>query len=112
MAAGVQRLALVSQGLDIGHPFVLPWLDDLLYETGVRVEAARACLKIGGQGELAAIINCLGRLSDAEGDRKIGQLLEELTGEKHGTDRAKWNEWLKARTPRTPLPGDEPQKKS
>jgi hypothetical protein len=110
--ANEQRLELVRQALGINHPFVLPWLDDLLYETGVRVEAARACLKIGGQGELAAIVNCLERLDDAEGDPRIGQLLDEFTGEKHGPDRAKWNEWLKARTPRTPLPGDEPAKKS
>lgn len=111
-AASDQRSALVSEALAIGHPFVLPWLDDLLYETGTRVAAARACLKIGGQGELAAVINCLGRLDDKEGDRQIGQLLDAFTGEKIGSDRAKWNEWLKARTPRTPLPGDEPGKKS
>ena len=105
------RSALVSRALAIGHPFVLPWLDDLLYEPAVRVPAAQACLKIGGQGELAAVVNCLGRLSDEAGDRQIGQLLNEFTGEKLGTDRAQWNEWLKARTPRTPLPGDTPEKK-
>jgi transglutaminase-like putative cysteine protease len=111
-ARGDERAGLVSRALAIGHPFVLPWLDDLLYEIGTRVEAARACLKIGGQGELAALVNCLGRLSDPEGDRQIGQLLDEFTGEKIGSDRAKWNEWLKTRTPRTPLPGDEPERKS
>jgi hypothetical protein len=109
--ANDQRSTLISQALAIGHPFVLPWLDDLLYETDTRVEAARACLKIGGQEELAAVINCLGRLNDAEGDQKVGQLLEEFTGEKNGGDRTKWNEWLKARTPRRPLPGDQPEKK-
>jgi hypothetical protein len=110
-ATGDDRAGLVDQALAIGHPFVLPWLDDLLYETDTRVEAARACLKIGGQEELAAVINCLGRLNDAEGDQKVGQLLEKSTGEKNGGDRTKWNEWLKARTPRRPLPGDEPAKK-
>lgn len=111
-AVNEQRSALISQALAIGHPFVLPWLDDLLYEPATRVEAARACLKIGGSGELAAIINCLERLNDAEGDRQIGQLLDEFTGEKLGSNRTQWNEWLKTRTPRTPLPGDEPEKKS
>lgn len=110
-ATNEQRSSLISQALAIGHPFVLPWLDDLLYEAGTRVEAARACLKIGGQEELAAVINCLGRLNDAAGDRKVGQLLEEFTGENIGSDRAKWNEWLKARTPRRSLPGDKPKKK-
>ena len=105
------RSALVSRALAIGHPFVLPWLDDLLYEPAARGAAAQACLKIGGQGELAAVINCLGRLNDEAGDRQIGRLIEEFTGEKLGTDRARWNEWLKARTPRTPLPGDTPEKK-
>ena len=45
-------------------------------------------------------------LSDGEYAR-----LEEFTGEKLGTNRTQWNEWLKARTPRTPLPGDTPEKK-
>ncbi len=108
---GEKREGLVAKAVRIGHPFVLPWLDDLLYEPGTRAAAARACLKIGGQGELAAVINCLERLNDAEGDRQIGQLLEEFTGERNGSNRNRWNEWLKARTPRTPLPGDEPEKK-
>jgi hypothetical protein len=108
---GEKREGLVAEALKIGHPFVLPWLDDLLYEPGPRVAAARACLKIGGQGELAAVINSLGRLEDAAGDRQIGELLDQFTGERFGDDRNKWNEWLKAQTPRTPLPGDEPEKK-
>lgn len=112
-AAGSEeaRAGLVNRALAIGHPFVLPWLDDLLYATGVRVEAARACLKIGGQGVLGAVVNCLGRLEDADGDRQIGRLLEEFTGEQFGSDRTRWNEWLKALTPRTPLPGDTPDRK-
>lgn len=105
------RAGLVNRALAIGHPFVLPWLDDLLYATGVRVEAARACLKIGGQGVLGAVVNCLGRLEDAEGDRQIGRLLDEFTGQEIGRDRTRWNEWLKALTPRTPLPGDTPDRK-
>ena len=111
-AVGDQRLALVRQARAIGHPFVLPWLDDLLYETGPRLEAARAALRIGGQGELAAVVNCLGRLRDPDGDRQIGQLLDQFTGQNLGADRAKWNEWLKASTPRLPLPGDAPEKRS
>ena len=108
--SGKKRKALVEQALKIGHPFVLPWLDDLLYEPGTRVAAAQACLKIGGQAELAAVINSLGRLNDAKGDRQLGEMLDQFTGERMGSDRNKWNEWLKAQTPRTPLPGDEPEK--
>ena len=108
---GEARSALVNQALTVGHPFVLPWLDDLLYEPTVRVRAAQACLKIGGRGELAAVINCLGRLNDEAGDRQIGEQLNAFTGEQFGSNRARWNEWLKAQTPRTPLPGDDPEKK-
>ena len=109
--SGEKRAALVERALAIGHPYVLPWLDDLLYEPATRVAAARACLKIGGKGELAAVVNCLGRLTDEAGDRAIGQLLDETGGQKLGSDRRKWEEWLKAQTPRTPLPGDDPEKK-
>lgn len=107
-AQGEQRPGLVGEALAIGHPFVLPWLDDLLYENGTRVAAAGACLRIGGSGELAAIVNCLERLNDTDGDRRIAQLLEKHTGQQLGTSRVRWNEWLKAQTPRTPLPGDTP----
>jgi hypothetical protein len=110
-APAEQRLTLVQRALAIAHPFVLPWLDDLLYEPAPRVAAAHACLKIGGQGELAAVVNCLGRLDDATGDRQIGQLLDEVTGQQFGPDRRKWEEWLKTRTPRTPLPDDKPESK-
>jgi hypothetical protein len=108
---GDKRSGLVEEALAIGHPFVLPWLDDLLYEPATRVAAARACLKIGEQGELAAVVHCLGRLSDEAGDREIGRLLDEAGGQHFGSDRRKWEEWLKAQTPRTPLPGDTPEEK-
>jgi hypothetical protein len=111
VAAKTRRADLVNEALAIGHPFVLPWLDDLLYERGQRVEAARACLQIGGRGELGAVINCLGCARDSKGDREIGRLLDTFTGQKFGANRAKWNEWLKAQTPRTPLPGDTPPRK-
>lgn len=104
---GAQRAALVADALEVGDPFVLPWLDDLLYEPVTRVAAAGACLDIGGEGALAAVANSLERLNDAEGDRQIGQRLDRFTGEQIGGNRAKWNEWLKTRTPRTPLPGDQ-----
>ncbi|HNQ88171.1 MAG TPA: transglutaminase-like domain-containing protein [Verrucomicrobiota bacterium] len=107
---GPARAALVREALAIGHPLVLPWLDDLLYEPGPRVDAARACLELGGQDELPAIVNCLGRLQDPAGDRQIGELLNAYTGETFGSNRTRWNEWLKARTPRTPLPGDRPER--
>lgn len=110
--SGKERKALVEQALKIGHPFVLPWLDDLLYEPGTRVAAAQACLKIGRQAELTAVINSLGRLNDAKGDRQLGEILDQFTGQRMGRDRNKWNEWLKTQTPRTPLPGDAPERKS
>ncbi len=105
---GEKRSALVDKAAAIGHPFVLPWLDDLLYEPSVRMAAARACLRIGGKGELAAVVNCLGRLNDAEGDREIGRLLNEVGGQRFGSNRGKWEAWLKTQTPRTPFPEDIP----
>ena len=40
-----QRRSLIAEALKIGHPYVLPWLDDLLYDPSTRVEAARAFRK-------------------------------------------------------------------
>ena len=94
--------SLVAEALVIDHPFVLPWLDDLLYEPPARVNAAKAFLKIGGDGALRAVINSLGRLQDREGDGQIGELLDSFTGQNWGANRAKWQEWLKIR--RTPSP--------
>jgi len=91
------RSELVARALTIGHPLVLPWLDDLLYEQATRVEAAQAMLKIGGDGALRAIVETLGRRRDREGDRQIGELLNSFTGQNWGDDRAKWREWLKTR---------------
>ncbi len=92
-----QRLELVHMALTIGHPFVLPWLDDLLYEPGVRVEAAKACLTIGGDGVLRALVDSLGSPTDLEGDKQISELLHTFTGQQLGSDRASWNAWLKTR---------------
>ena len=99
------RSELVAKALIIDHPFVLPWLDDLLYEPAIRVEAARAMLKIGGNGALRAIVETLGRLRDQEGDRQIGELLNAFTGQNWGHDRAKWREWLKTRSATSPTSG-------
>ncbi len=107
-AQGDARVALVAEAIDLGDPFVLPWLDDLLYEPETRVAAARACLTIGGQGAVAAVVNSLERLKDADGDRHIGQLLDQFTGQQIGSSRTKWNEWLKTQTPRAPLADPQP----
>jgi hypothetical protein len=93
---------LVVAARKIGHPFVLPWLDDLLYDPGTRVEAARAFLKIGGEDSLVAVIDTLCRQGDREGDRKIGELLDAFTGQHFGGDRKKWKHWLNNRGARTP----------
>jgi hypothetical protein len=87
---------------------VLPWLDDLLYEPATRVAAARACLKIGGKGELPAVVSCLGRLGDEAGDAEIGRLLDETTGQQFGADRRQWEAWLSGRASAPPKP---PEKK-
>ncbi len=104
------RNALVAEALRIGHPFVLPWLDDLLYEPAARVDAARAFLTIGGDGALRAIVNSLGRLPDSDGDREIGALLNSFTGQQWGDDRAKWQEWLKTRPAPVSTPVTSAQK--
>ena len=93
--SGKRRLYLVKEALSINHPFVLPWLDDLLYEPGVRMEAAKACLTIGGDGVLLALIDSLGSPADPEGDRQIGELLNAFTGQQLGSDHASWDTWLK-----------------
>jgi len=95
--SGKQRPALVEQALAIAHPFVLPWLDDLLYEPASRVRAAEVCLKIGGDRALHPLVNCLGHPADREGDRQIGELLNNFTGQTCGTEVKKWKEWLKTR---------------
>lgn len=110
-AVGPERPGLVTEALGIRHPFVLPWLDDLLYEPATRVAAASASLEIGGPAAIAAVVNSLGRLDDPEGDRQIGQQLDRATGQQFGSSRTQWNEWLKAQTPRAPLPGDGPANK-
>jgi len=110
-AAPGHRNALVAQALAIDHPLVLPWLDDLLYDPASRVEAATACLKIGGDGALRAIVNSLRRLDDADGDRRVGELLDSFTGQKLGDDRAKWQQWLRTRPPPATTAAPLPEKK-
>lgn len=98
--------ALVAHAAQIGHPFVLPWLDDLLYEPAARVSVADVFLKIGGQASLRAVVNSLRRVRDRDGDRRIGELLNSFTGQKWGDDREKWREWLNTR--RAPPPTSSP----
>jgi transglutaminase-like putative cysteine protease len=99
-----QRRSLVDEAVKIGHPYVLPWLDDLLYDPAMRVEAARAFLKIGGKEAVVAVVDTLVRQNDREGDRQVGKLLDDFTGKDFGTDRKKWKKWIKTHTPPSRLP--------
>jgi hypothetical protein len=98
-----ERQSLVDDALKIGHPFVLPWLDDLLYDSATRVEAAKAFLQIGGKEAVPAVVDTLVRRHDPDGDRQVGEVLDKCTGQHFGADRKKWKEWIKANTPRTPI---------
>jgi hypothetical protein len=100
-----QRHPLIAAALAIGHPYVLPWLDDLLYDPSTRVEAARAFLKIGGKDAFLAVVDNLCRQNDREGDSQIGELLNAFTGEHFGGDRKKWKKWLNTHTPPAAIPG-------
>jgi hypothetical protein len=102
--ASDKRRPLVGKALQIGHPFVLPWLDDLLYDPATRVEAARAFLKIGGRDALLAVVDNLCRQHDREGDRRIGELLDNFTGQHFGGDRKGWKNWIESNTRPSPLP--------
>jgi transglutaminase-like putative cysteine protease len=94
-----QRRSLIAEALKIDHPYVLPWLDDLLYDPATRVEAARAFLKIGGKDAFLAVVDNLCRQNDRDGDRQIGELLDRSTGEHFGSDRKQWKKWLGSHTP-------------
>jgi HEAT repeat protein len=89
---------LIDEALKIDHPFVLPWLDDLLYDRSTRVEAARAFLKIGGKDAFLAVVDNLCRQNDREGDGQIGELLNAFAGEHFGGDRKGWKKWLNSHT--------------
>ncbi|MBN2578404.1 MAG: transglutaminase domain-containing protein [Pirellulales bacterium] len=104
-----RRQPLIAEALKINHPLTLPWLDDLLYDPAARTEAARAFIQIGGQESLRAIVDSLGRLNDRESDHRIGEILGEFTGKKYGANRKRWEKWLKARTPPSPVPDPLPR---
>jgi transglutaminase-like putative cysteine protease len=97
-----RRGSLIDAALKIGHPFVLPWLDDLLYDPATRIDAARAFLKIDGTDSLVAVVDTLARQNDREGDRQIGELLNVFTSKHFGADRKKWKNWLKTHVPPSP----------
>jgi hypothetical protein len=99
--------ALTAEALRIAHPFVLPWLDDLLYKPAARVDAADAFLKIAGNVAVRAVVSSLGRLQDRESDRQIGERLNAFTGQSWGSDRAKWQEWLNTRRAPPPSSGTQ-----
>ena len=90
--AAKERLILTAR--TIGHPFTLPWLEDLLYDAHIRVKAAEAVRDIGGPQAIVAVIDCLGRAGDPAGDRAIGALLDVWTGERIASSRIGWQAWL------------------
>lgn len=104
------KLGLIRKARSIAHPFVLPWLEDLLYNADVRVETAEATRDIGGPAAVIALIDCLERAGDPEGDAAIGFLLDRWTGERIGASRKGWQDWLRTRafraftTPSQPEP--------
>jgi len=93
--AELARDVTATRARAIGHPFVLPWLDDLLYDPPVRVEAARAMRDIGGPPVVPALIDCLERAADPAGDEAIVAILNEWTGQKLGAKRADWDAWTR-----------------
>lgn len=85
----------VAGAREVGHPFVLPWLDELLYRRETRVDAARAMREIGGPAVAPALIDCLERAGDPAGDEAIAGLLREWTGEGQAGTRAEWDAWTR-----------------
>jgi transglutaminase-like putative cysteine protease len=88
------RRGLIAKARTLGHPLVLPWLENFLYDPQVRVEAAEAVRDIGGPPAVLPLIDCLDRAGDAAGDAAIGALLDEWTGEQIGANRVGWQAWL------------------
>lgn len=89
------KRGLIRRARAIGHPYVLPWLEDFLYDRKVRVAAAQAVRDIGGPPAVVALIDCLERANDPEGDAAVGRMLDEWTGETHGASRSAWRDWLR-----------------
>lgn len=54
-----------------------------------------ACYALGALGEKKAVPVLIARLNDKDFRQAAKLALESLTGEKFGTDAAKWNEWWK-----------------
>ncbi len=90
----VQRVAALQLAREIDHPFVLPWLEDLLYQPSIRGQAARTMVATGGTRVVLPLIDSLGQADDAEGDSEVARVLEETTGADVGADRAAWEAWL------------------
>lgn len=103
----VQRVAALQLALEIDHPFVLPWLEDLLYHPTARVQATRTMAQIGGTGAVLPLIDSLGHADDAEGDAAVAQVLAGVTGGDLGPDPAAWEAWLSTDAGRAATRGGE-----
>jgi transglutaminase-like putative cysteine protease len=106
---GERRGEAIATALRIGHPMVLPWLDDLLYQPRWRASAARAALRIGGPAALEPVIDSLDRLGDSPGDLAVADVLRAYTGQDLGPQRKPWSEWFGKRNRSVRLPGETAQ---
>lgn len=88
----------VARAREIAHPFVLPWLDELLYDRGARIEAAKTMRDIGGPSVAPALIDSLERAHDPSGDEAIATLLNEWTGQGLGATRGGWDAWTRTQS--------------
>jgi len=88
------RPSALREARALGHPYALPWIDELLYSASSRRVASGAFMEIGGPPAVLAVIDSIGRSGDLAGDRVIGDLLKEATGRSFRTDRQAWTEWL------------------
>ncbi len=91
------RLAIIDKAREIADPFVLPWLDDLLYQPDVATEAAKAMRDIGGPATVVAVIDCIGRTGDLQHDERIAAFLNDWTGESLSAARTDWDGWLRTK---------------
>lgn len=85
---------LITAARSLRTRFVMPWLDDLLYDPEVRLQAARGMRDIGGEMSIVAIAESLERSGDPRGDQQIGRYLDAWTGEALGPSHQRWETWL------------------
>lgn len=92
----VQRVAALKMARDIGHPFALPAIEDLLYQSSIRGEAAEAMVAMGGSQAVVPLVDSLGQPKDTEGDAAVVRVLNQTTGAQLGPDPAAWQQWLRS----------------